>query len=469
MKCPKCGTQNLEDAKKCARCGVLFYKRASRPAKEAEPEQPAEPKPRTPARRALRVLFWVVCVVILAAVLGYGLYKFVFWREIWVLERKYEMGELMPPTVEIVELDDGRTAHAVTFYGDDGDAIFIEEMCRSYVITGNFVRIEIPDSHWFDLNPSEVEAVNITFTPILITAKNEKKPLPDLEFTVETPKSPLKLINPKEPLLTVNTSLFPLSVQVVPGSTVTVGGKDVSDVVDLDGLLTANINVYAQGDNVVSILVKTPYHQETRQDITLYRAPQEINLEYNVNTATKSSRETMEITGNIEPGAMLKVDTTHVENSIQLDYEKGTYSFEAKFETIGDNTVTFRAMKEGKADSVISLSVYYVPPLSQYSRKAWAMAYDDLKRMGDLWQGRIFLCEGTIIDVIPGETQIVMMDVGTGGERQLVALNNLSSVGTPDIGRVYRAYADVSGQYFYNSEYYPYLQCRYMEQGKTNN
>ena len=47
---------------------------------------------------------------------------------------------------------------------------------------------------------------------------------------------------------------------VVPGSTVLVNGEDVTDVVDRSGLLSANVNVYPIGDNIISILVRTPNH-----------------------------------------------------------------------------------------------------------------------------------------------------------------------------------------------------------------
>lgn len=41
-------------------------------------------------------------------------------------------------------------------------------------------------------------------------------------------------------------------------------------------------------------------------------------------------------------------------------------------------------------------------------------------------------------------------------------LENLSSLGSVSDGGKYRAYADVSGRYFYNNEYIPMLVARYM-------
>lgn len=41
-------------------------------------------------------------------------------------------------------------------------------------------------------------------------------------------------------------------------------------------------------------------------------------------------------------------------------------------------------------------------------------------------------------------------------------LENLSSLGSVNDGVAYKAYADVSGRYFYNNDYIPMLVARYM-------
>ena len=66
-----------------------------------------------------------------------------------------------------------------------------------------------------------------------------------------------------------------------------VNGEDVTDVVDRSGLLSANVNVYPIGDNVISILVRTPNHVETRRDVTIYRAELEIEVDWTPPCATR--------------------------------------------------------------------------------------------------------------------------------------------------------------------------------------
>lgn len=457
MQCPYCGKSNSGNAKRCSYC-----KKSLRSVLPQRTSVAPRYNYKLYVQRAIRILVTLIVICVTISVFGIGSYKVYYWAKAWWHGRLLANGETELPSVEEVTMDNGMVAHAATFFGNDGDSIFIEEMNRSYPIIGGVTRIEIPDSSWFDVSPEDSDAADITFTPILVTENNDKQPLDSLSFTVETPYSPLTLIHPKESRTSVNTSLFQIQIQVVYGSQVYVGGKNATNDVDSEGKLTVNVNVYAQGDNVISILVQTDNHKETRKDIILYRAVQEINLEYNESTPSTSSRNTLTISGKIEPGAELVVDSLHDPDSIKLDMAAGTFSFTAKFDRIGDNVITFRAKKDGKNDSVINHTIYYVPSISEYSRSAWKMDYSQLSYMTEQWKGRVFLCEGVIVDVFTGENQIVIMDVGTGGEKQYIALENYSSVGVPSIGMTYRTYADVNEQYFYVDKYIPKLSARYM-------
>lgn len=457
LLCPHCGKANDARARKCVEC--------SKPLKSVLPhrlEIAPQYNVKLYVQRAARIIAALLIIIASVSVFGMGFYKVYYWIKAWWDGRLVANGEVREPLVESVTMDNGMVAHAVTFFGEDGDSIFIEEMRRSYPIIGGVSRIEIPDSSWFDIKPEDVESADITFTPVLLKEDNGKEALRPLSFTVDAPNSPLQLMSPKEERVTVYSSIYPIQIKVVPGSQVFVGGKNETDIVNNEGILTVNVNVYPQGDNLVSVLVQTENHKETRMDIILYRPVQEIALDYNFNTPSNTTRNQLKISGKIESGAILSVDSLHDPNSIVLDMEAGTFSFTAKFDRVGTNTVTFRAKKDGKNDSVINLPIYYVPPIAEYSRTAWKMDYSQLPNMLEQWKGRVFLCDGVIIDVFPGETQIVIMDVGTGSESQLIALENYSAVGTPSIGKAYRSYADVNEQYFYIDTYIPKLSARYM-------
>lgn len=453
MKCPNCGADVAEGRARCARCKQAMGAFASSSARKG---------PSRASRVAMGFL-WAVFIVVSITFLCLAIYRLYFWFDAWRLSRLYEAGGRLAPDVEEIVLDDGREGHAITFYGDDGNSVFIKELGRSYLLTGGLTRIEVPDSSWFQESPEELEAAVITMTPVLESENGAKTYLPPLELTVDVPQSPLTLISPSSDFQQVVNSIYSLQLHVVPGSKVLVNGEDVTDVVDFAGSLSANINV-GYGDNNISVLVSTLNHKETRKDIVLYREPQDIPLEPSLNLAKASSRDTMTISGTMDPSATLVVDTDYVQDSIKID-QNGSFSFKAKFTLIGDNTVTFRAQKPGLTDSVISVHVNYVPSLNEYSRKAWKMDYKNLLLTYRQWYGKIFLCKGPIVEILQDETPpLIVMNVGTEAAPQYVILDNASPTASPSVGVIYTAYADVAGNgnYFYGDDYCPRLTARYI-------
>ena len=169
----------------------------------------------------------------------------------------------------------------------------------------------------------------------------------------------------------------------------------------------------------------------------------------------------MTIVGKTDPGAWIDVDSNYDPASLVIDQQTGEFSFKAKFSSYGDNIVSFRATMEGKRTSTISFYVNYLPAKAEYSRNAWAMDYKQLRVIYEQWRGRVFLCNGKIVDVYyEGEKQFAVMDVGKE-EQQLIILENQSDIGSFNVGGKYSVYADVAGRLFYKDGYNPYLIGRY--------
>ena len=454
MKCPYCGSVCANDALYCPSC-----KQPLPTAQGFEDEPQSVPKERRkPWQKALIALGAVAFVV----ALGLGAYKLASWIHNYQLIRLYTRGAYTP-TVSSVQLDDLRTGHAMTFYGKDGDQIYLPEMGRSLTISGGVARMEVADSDWFDANVTDVEYADITLSPMLISETGTKTELPSFNFQVEVPESPLSVTTPAQERTTVVTAVYPLVLNVVPGSTVYVNGEDVTASVDRSGLLSTYLGIKPIGDNVITLIVRTPKHRECRRELVIFRQHYDIELELDTTVSDVSTARTMAITGTTEPGAMISVDTDYIPESLTVDATTGRFSFVSRFATYGENIVRFRAMKEGKEDAVISFAVNYRPSLAEMSERAWAMDYDQLRVLIENWRYRSFACKGKIIDSFTeGDSHYLVMDVGTD-TRQLIVLDNQSNVTNPIMGRQYLSYAYVDGQQMYQSQYYPKLIALYLD------
>lgn len=480
MICPKCGLANAPEEQRCRRCGLLLHPQSRRqaPAPSEKPalriyrpgeevDEPAPtPVPRPARYRALKLLIYLLCWIISLSVLGLGGYKLFFWIQTMNIEKTYGPGSLLEPVVNEITMDNGQKAHELVFYGEDGDVIFIKELRQSYMVVGGIASIQIADSSWFDLTPENQESAHVTLTPVLTKQSGDRTLLPAMTLDIPVPDSPLTMVSPAEQRTEVYSSLYPLEFRVVPGSSVLVNGDDVTDMTDVLGNISVNVNCNAMGDNPISIVVTTPHHRQTRYDLVLARPEMEINLELSLTNNTTSSRSTMTVKGAIDPSATLVIDSPHVADSITIDSATGEFSFKAKFDKIGENTVSVRATKEGKKDSRLSFVVDYLPNITDYSSNAWKMNYPDLKQYATSWVGRIFLCEGTIVDTaLEDETTILYMDVSAKSDgSQLVAIYNLTSKANFEVGKKYKIFADVRGIVNYNKGGIPALNGRYLSQ-----
>ena len=424
LKCPYCGSYCADDTLYCPSC-----KQPLPTLTNADRQRRFKPEPVREPRTPLQRLAIALAAIATLAAVSVGGYKLSTWVTDYRLTRLYTRGPYTP-TVSTVTMTDLRSGHSVVFYGKDGDQIYLPEMDRSLTISGGVARMDIADSDWFGPSVNDIEYADVTLSPLLISEVGTKTRLPLLNFQVEVPESPLVVSSPATERKEVVTSVYPLVLNVVPGSTVFVNGENVTAAIDRSGLLSTNISVEPIGDNLVTLIVRTPSHRETRKELHIIRPAFDINLELDTTVSDKSPSRTMAITGKAEPGATISVDTD----------------------------------KPGKQDAVISFPVNYLPSLAEYSAKAWAMDYSQLKLMFEQWNGRVFQCRGELVDAFTDdEKSYLVMDVGDETEQQLIILENRSATASPTLGRRYVAYADVSGQHMYRSQYYPKLIARYLD------
>lgn len=401
----------------------------------------------------------------------------------FVLKQGIQVRKDNETRVELTETTyDGHPAHTITIYGKENATIYIREMQSSYVIADGKVEITVPDYMWYDTESStfaveaQEDTMDVTLTPFIrYSQEGEQYALEPLSFTIDVPLSPIYLLNPSTLRADVGVSIFEIRLNVALGSTVIIDGTNVSTLIRDTGNVSKNVQVLPVGENVISVSVKSKYCRENKMEIVLYRAPQEIPLEldatvlvewnyepiteekYNsADAETKSKMQIPSISGTTLPGATISVEFPHW--GLEQDAATGEFSFHPMFSQLGNNNVNIRASYEGRTDSVITHTVYYMPNADIYTRRAWDLdsQYTDLINYIDMRKGTIYTGTGTVERIISTAPQMAIMNLGDSTFQKLVMIEN-SSKTTWSVGTRYRIYGDAYGLY----DTMPRLTVRY--------
>lgn len=369
------------------------------------------------------------------------------------------------------ETSDGHPSHTLTIYGRENATIYLSEMQSSYVIADGKVEVQIPDYMWYDTESStfateaDDDTMDVTITPyIRYSQEGDQYQLEPVHFAIDVPLSPIYLLNPPAPMADVGVSIYEVRINVQLGSTVIIDGTNVSTLIRETGNVSKNVQVLPVGANTISISVKSKYCRENKMEITLNRAPQEIPLElaatvlveWNYEATDPDPNHQPSISGTTLPGASISVEFPH--SDLQVNSETGAFTFRPIFTQLGNNDVVIRASYEGRADSVITHTVYYMPNADIYTRRAWSLSdgYSDLINYIDMRKGTIYVGEGVIERIISTAPQLAIMNIGTTTLDKRVLLEN-SSKTTWEVGTSYRIYGDVYGLY----DSMPRLTVRY--------
>lgn len=361
-------------------------------------------------------------------------------------------------TVEVSEVE-GFPSHLITFYGRENATIYLQEMQTTYVIADGKLAVNVPDYMWYDTESStyahavDTDTMNVTVTPFVrYQQEGAQYQLEPIQFSIDVPLSPIYLINPATAYAEVGVSIFEVRINVQKGSTVIIDGTNVSTLIRDTGNVSKNVQVLPVGENTISISVKSKYCREHVTEIVLYRAPQDIPLELNPTVIVEWNYETdneqyqASIQGTTLPGATITVESPH--DQLEVNPQTGEFKFRPIFKKLGNNEVIIRASAEGRNDSVITHTVYYMPTADVYTRKAWDLdtQYNDLVNYINMRIGTIYVAKGVIQRIISNTPQLAIIDIGTTGFEKQVLIEN-SSKTTWTVGTRYRIYGEAYGLY----------------------
>ena len=358
---------------------------------------------------------------------------------------------------------DDMAAHTILIPGEEGTTIYIRELHSSYVVVDGFATVEVADHTWYDnLEGSLEETMDVTLTPFLKTSSGRQTPLDPIVYPITIPISPIKLESPEALRTTVSTTMAAIKIVVRPGSRVTVNDVDCSDTVSSDtGEMSYNATVQPIGDNVFNIVVRSQYCRENSISVILYREPQEIPLDLAVGTYGTTDQKVMKVTATTLPGARVEVTTPYADLNITDLDSTGKFTFNAIFDKIGDNTITIKSSYPGMRTSEVNHVVYYLPPASEYTSKAWPLSADGYSELLSnmsvrIANSQVYVVKGVVQYSVSEKPQMVVINTSEDGKSQPVLVQNYTKIHW-EVGTYYRIYADAFNTY--NSM--PWLNARY--------
>ncbi|MBQ3864755.1 MAG: hypothetical protein II781_02840 [Clostridia bacterium] len=391
-------------------------------------------------RKAILIL--AAAAILLVAVLAglfFGIRGIVRGIEQSMDAKKQAQIDAMKPTIEETTLN-GKPAHKLTFTGSQGELIYITELKRTFPVSDGKAVVTLDDSQWISNVSSVGSVVEVTLNPILYSSSGKQTVMPPVVFSVNVPVAPLTILAPKDGRVEINSSLYEIQIQVIPGSKVSIGGQDVSDLQDGNGNISYNVQVEAVGDNPIAIEVSANGYTTNHASVIIHRPFMTIPTEFKNTDGEIVKEKSVTLTGKTEPGVQLSLDS-HPDVQVTLN-ENGEFSFKADFTKYGENTFTLRVKKEGVEDTVISTTVYYSPSADVYTRTAYKLDYDTLADgVGKL---RCYEVKGTITEIVKNDDPFTfLVNVGTEDAPKIIRIEMVSKTTYPQQGNKYRIFADM--------------------------
>ena len=430
------------------------YPRSSSPVSESS-VRPFSGQSAQDKRKRHRRNLQIMAVVLMLGIIGFLGYR--------VLRGQSYTGDNTTDAIITATMQNDLAAHTILIPGENGQTIYIRELHASYMVVDGFASIEIPDHTWYDnLEGTLEETMDVTLSPFLKSSSGRQVPMAPITYTITIPLSPITLDTPDSKRITVSTTMSTIKIIVRPGSRVTINGNDYSDTVSSQtGELSYNATVQPIGDNVFDFVVRSQYCRDNTLQVVLYRAPQEIPLDLAVGTYGTTDQKIMKVTATTLPGAYVSVSTPHSDLNISELDSTGKFTFNAIFNKIGDNTISITASYPGKKPSTVDHTVYYLPPASEYTVKAWplsAAGYSELLSNLSVRaaNSQVYVVKGVVQYVVSEKPQMVVIMTSDDGKSQPVLVENYTKIKW-QVGEYYRIYADAYSSY----NNMPWLNARY--------
>lgn len=352
---------------------------------------------------------------------------------------------------------DGKPAHRIIVNTSNGEKV--EALGKVYPVINGKAEIVYEDAFLYSYfsqgqQKDEIEAqLDITIYGEGLPEAKER-----VTFTLNTPLSPLTLIQPASGEAIVEGKKYRIILKVEPGSQVFINGNNYSDLVDQEGRLEKDIEVPDAPENVYEIRVSTRGYADHIRNIVLKREVMEFPLTINQSIPVQTADKWAKITGTTDPQAVLEV-SLETRSQPRVDPKTGNFTLYVRADAPGYTPCTITAHVEGKDDAKLNLVIERQTNESEYTRRAWALNYNQLKSDPDLHNGRIFVFEGVVKDIIAlGDKNAFTVDVsGNSSSPQLVYIEHWGNISIRSGNKV-----RIFGNRWGNHEDMPRILAKYV-------
>ena len=152
----------------------------------------------------------------------YAAYNLTFGQQLAHCKH-YMAREAKAPVVQAIT-QDYRPGHAITFTGKMAIPFMWSRRAPLACFPAGGAA-EIADSDWFDYDPNQVEDASITLSPIMVSAAAKDGTAQHRDANSHAGIAHCGAHSEEEYIKSVNTSVYPVEVQIIPGSTISLNGR----------------------------------------------------------------------------------------------------------------------------------------------------------------------------------------------------------------------------------------------------
>lgn len=372
------------------------------------------------------------------------------------------------PLVERI-LKDGQTWHTITFYGEDGDKILVEDeshnLKRTLTIHDNMAVLSLDDYSYIPTEDTE-QYYGEDFTYVDIEAwyfdsEGTETKLNVPTYRISVPEAPLNVIHPEEQGMIFDTSQVLVKVKVEPDSRVIIDEKNMSGNIDDDGYTSTYVFLDDEGMNRIPITVEIDGYKINNYELLVYSPEKDVDIVL-IDPKTVTSMSEMRIDGITEPNATVTMDTSEI--PLLIDYidvgDDGRFFIKIRLKDFGENEIKLTVTSEdGTRTAEYKHIIYRTPLEGAYTSSAWVLDYNALSSAANNMIGQVYFMEGTVFERIDTTTKkLYLFNAGTPAEPRYVIIEYNGLYDLELNKKVYKVYADVTGKY----DNYPALYARFI-------